>query len=336
MIDLLPNEEQRDLVDAAAGFLASELPMVRVREIAASGQAYDAGFWKLCAKQGWYGLTLPQSDGGAGYSLAEESLLFRELGRHLIPGPVLPTVLAARIAASAGADTVAAELVGGIRLAGLAETQAGDNDFLVWIAGPVDLLVVVDVAANEIELVEASQMECARVARSLDPAYGIAEGSRRDLGEPVATANAAEVVRHGTVLLAAMLSGIAEAERDIGAAYAKERVQFGRPIGSFQAVKHRAADTAVRAEAAWCQTAVAALRVAGCAEDAAFHASCAKLVAGDAAIRNGRDTIQNLGGIGFTAEHDAHLYLKRAHVLEHVLGDRYRQLATVLEPRAAF
>ena len=128
-----------------------------------------------------------------------------------------------------------------------------------------------------------------------------------------------------------MQSGIAEAERDMGARYAIDREQFGRPIGAFQAVKHRVADTAIRAEAAWSQTAVAALRVAAGEGGAQFQASSAKVVATDAAIRNGRDTIQNHGAIGFTAEHDAHLFLKRAHVLDHVLGDTRTHLSIVLD-----
>jgi alkylation response protein AidB-like acyl-CoA dehydrogenase len=127
-----------------------------------------------------------------------------------------------------------------------------------------------------------------------------------------------------------MLAGLAEQVRDASAAYAKVRVQFGRPIGSFQAVKHRCADMALRAEAAWAQTEVAALRFAAPGAAAAFDVAAAKVVAVDAAIRNARDNIQNHGGIGFTAEHPAHLFLKRAHVLEQQLGATRAHLRTVL------
>jgi alkylation response protein AidB-like acyl-CoA dehydrogenase len=104
--------------------------------------------------------------------------------------------------------------------------------------------------------------------------------------------------------------------------YAKDRVQFGRPIGSFQAVKHRCADMAVRAEVARSLTTFAALALRDGEPDAPRHVLEAKALAVDAALANAHDDVQNHGGMGFTWEADAHLYLKRAWVLEHQFGTR--------------
>jgi alkylation response protein AidB-like acyl-CoA dehydrogenase len=126
---------------------------------------------------------------------------------------------------------------------------------------------------------------------------------------------------HGQVLVAAMLSGIAAATRDASASYAKLRKQFDVPIGSFQAVKHRCAEQAVRAEASTQVVTLAALATDADRADADLLRGSARLVTADYAVANASDNIQNHGGIGYTYEHDAHLYLKRAHVLALTLGD---------------
>jgi alkylation response protein AidB-like acyl-CoA dehydrogenase len=122
-----------------------------------------------------------------------------------------------------------------------------------------------------------------------------------------------------------------EAERDMNAEYVTRRIQFGHPIGSFQAVKHRAAESAVRAESAWCQTVVALLHCAAAAPDAGLQIASAKVVAAEAAVLNGRDNIQNHGAIGFTAEHDAHLFLKRAHLYAAMLGGPRHHLRALFD-----
>jgi alkylation response protein AidB-like acyl-CoA dehydrogenase len=138
------------------------------------------------------------------------------------------------------------------------------------------------------------------------------------------------VARRGTVCTAAMLTGVAEATRDIAAEHAKVRIQFDRPIGVNQAIKHPCADMAVRAELAWAQTIVAALAIDEGRGDAEFQALSAKVVAADAAERNAGATIQVLGGMGFSFEHDANLYLKRAHVLSHMFGDTSETLSRLI------
>jgi alkylation response protein AidB-like acyl-CoA dehydrogenase len=119
---------------------------------------------------------------------------------------------------------------------------------------------------------------------------------------------------------------VAERTLEMSVEYGKVRQQFGRPIGSFQAVKHRCADMAVRAEVARSLTTYAAVALRDGEADATRHVRAAKALAADAALVNAGDNVQNHGGMGFTWESDAHLYLKRAWVLEHAFGTRVQQL----------
>jgi alkylation response protein AidB-like acyl-CoA dehydrogenase len=123
------------------------------------------------------------------------------------------------------------------------------------------------------------------------------------------------------VLIGAFAVGLAEATRDMAVEYAKIREQFGKPIGSFQAIKHMCADMAIRAESALCQAAVASLTLSDHDPGAGFHGTACKLVSIDAALKNASQNIQVHGAIGFTSEADAHLYLKRAHVMDQLWGD---------------
>ena len=144
------------------------------------------------------------------------------------------------------------------------------------------------------------------------------------------------IQNRGSVLAASMLVGSSEAARDQATEYAKERQQFGKPIGVFQAIKHKCADMASRCEAATWQTFYAALAVRDGHADATFQASAAKLLSAKAATENGQANILVHGGYGVTAEYDAHLFLKRSHVLDLLIGTHGEHLTRVLhEPTAA-
>jgi alkylation response protein AidB-like acyl-CoA dehydrogenase len=143
-------------------------------------------------------------------------------------------------------------------------------------------------------------------------------------------AETAPLAARAQVLLAAALVGLAEHACDLAVEYAKVREQFGKPIGSFQAIKHRCADMAVRQRLAWYQTSLACLKLENGAPDAALHVASAKLLAAEAAHENGRACVQIHGGIGFQAECDAHWFLKRARVYDQAGGDIDRQAAVVL------
>ena len=174
------------------------------------------------------------------------------------------------------------------------------------------------------------------------PANCLDPGSRLAVGD----ANGAElrcfvpaerdpIWLRGLVLASAMHVGIAEACRDLSVEHAKNRIQFGRPIGVNQAVKHRCADMAVAAEAALQQMVYAALSLQEGNSDAELHALAARIISTKAALSNASEAIQVHGGMGYTFEHDVHLYLKRAHILDHLFGSRATHLDELLVLGAA-
>jgi alkylation response protein AidB-like acyl-CoA dehydrogenase len=324
-MNLAPSADQLAIAAVADDFLATELPISRRRELAADvgGPAIDDRTWARCASLGWLALGLPDEVGGVevggvGLGLPEEVMLFRECGRHLAPGPFLSSALGARVAASAGAEEVAAAIASGERRVGLAVGE------LAVDVRPGDLVLVLDGGAAELFEVESAE----RVA-GIDPGTRFA---RIVTGSPVARIEQPSILDRARVLVAAQQLGIIEAVRDMSAAYARTRTQFDRPIGTFQAVKHRCADMAVAAHAAIGEVFQAALLVDAGTTDAAFHAATAYVLATNGAKASAADNIQNHGGIGFTWEQDSHLYLKRAFLLEHVLGEQRAAYETVLTP----
>jgi alkylation response protein AidB-like acyl-CoA dehydrogenase len=321
-MDLLPTPEQEEIVSSVATLLAGRLPMSRVRELHRSETGVDESVWAACAEQGWFGLGLAESDGGVGYGLAEEALLFREIGRHLAPGPMLSTVLGARVATG---DLRTAILAGTVRVALIEQRADGRIDVHDHVGADLGLVVATDGA----QLLPLEDVVGLSPVACLDPGIRLATASGIDVA-PIATSDE-PIFARGAVLAAAMAAGVAEATRDLSTEHARTRVQFGNPIGVNQAIKHACTDMAVRCEAATSQVFLAALTVEAGQADASYQASAAKVVATDAAMRNARATIQVHGGMGFTWEHDAHLHLKRAHVLETVLGDRRRHLAELME-----
>jgi alkylation response protein AidB-like acyl-CoA dehydrogenase len=339
-VDLLPSEEQLGIVDQVRSFLQKEVPIARVREISASPSTIDPALWTRLAEVGWFGLALPEQDGGAGFGPAEQALLFREIGRHLTPGPILSTVIGAHVAAGAGETKILSAILGGDRVVALAHGVDHDAALDSGVLGDSEVsgsLMVLDAPGADLLLV-ATPRGCVLVdlppqsVESLSCVDDATRLGRLDLrSAPVLARERGVALWHrGAVLSAAVCCGIAEAVRDASVGYATERVQYGRPIGSFQAVKHRCADMAVRAEVAFFQVCYAALAVQDGHPDAGVEASAAKIVAVDAAVRGAADNVQNHGGIGFTAEHDAQLYVKRAYVFDNVFGDARHHSAAIL------
>lgn len=326
-MNLLPTDEQEAFVTSSAAFLASSLSVTRLRELTAASEPVDDATWATCAELGWFGLGLPEALGGLGAALADETLLFRELGRTLAPGPFLGTVLGARVAGRAELE-LAGDLVGGTARVGFAvATDAVVADgcvrgplHLVDCTGAEHAVVVTPAVAG---LVEIAALDDVTVADCLDAPTNLftAVADAVPLVGAVASADD-RLHRRAVVLTAAMLVGIAEATRDLAAEHAKVRVQFDRPIGVHQAVKHPCADMAVEAEASWAQTVVAALSHDEEFSDADFQALSALVVAGEAAEHNAAQALQIFGGMGFTEEHGVHLYVTRGHVLRRILGDR--------------
>jgi alkylation response protein AidB-like acyl-CoA dehydrogenase len=320
-MNLAPSQDQQAVAAMANEFLEQELPIARLRELAEDrdGPALDEHTWKRCAGLGWLALGLSEEAGGSGFGLPEEVMLFRELGRHLAPGPFLSSVIGARVAAAAGASELVNAIVSGERQVGI---EVGDIAVNVRQA---DLILVIDTDAGELFTL-----------KSVDPIDGIDPGSRFAQvrkGAAVARAVDPHLLSRARVLVAAEQLGIIEAVRDMSASYAQTRVQFGKPIGAFQAVKHRCADMAIAAYATIGELFQAALLVEAGTEDAAFHAANAYVLATDGAKVSTADNIQNHGGIGFTWEQDSHLFLKRALLLEHILGEQRKVYDTILAPK---
>lgn len=337
-MNLLPTAEQHEIIASSAAFLAASRPSARVRASLTEPDPVDPEVWRSSGELGWFVLGLPEAVGGVGGSLADEALLFREIGRWLAPGPYVATVLGARVAALGGAPDLAGTIGEGTSRVGLAVL---DHSLEVGAERVTGALQLIDAAGADHVLVatpERALLVALSELTDLADSVCIDEATRLSTaladGVPavaVVPATTDPVYRRGLVLTAALSVGIAEATRDVAAEHAKSRVQFDRPIGVNQGVKHPCADMAVRAEASWSQTLVGALAHDEGRADAEAQAASAWLVATDAAERNSAAALQVLGGMGFTFEHDANLYVKRGHVLARGLTDRREQLDRLVD-----
>ena len=342
-MDLTLGQEQEAVRDAIRTFLADRMPMTRVRAVMAEEVGIDDGVWREAVGLGWLALALPESAGGAGYGLPEAMLLFVELGRALAPGPWLGSVLAAdALSGVAALRDVHVKLLAGTYRAAVIDDPADTLGTGASITGEARGVADGGVAGGFLVLGRKSVRFMTRegcdvsVEPSMDPTRRLAR--LRFSGTPAqAVGDRAEALRRaGTVLAAAEAVGVAERALETSVAYAKVREQFGKPIGSFQAIKHRCADMAVRTEVARSAVTWASVAVRDELPDADFHVHVAKTLATSAALTNATDNVQNHGGMGYTWEADAHLYLKRARLLEHTFGTRTAHLDTIAAPwRAA-
>jgi alkylation response protein AidB-like acyl-CoA dehydrogenase len=340
-MDLMPSAEQDAVRDAIRTMLRDRMPSERVRAIMAGDAPVDRAFWRQAAGLGWLGLALPEAAGGAGYGLPEAMLLFTELGRALVPGPWLGSVVAAHALATTAA---CAAVLDGSRLVGLVDDPDDRLGAGATLDGAVGGVADADLAdafvilgSTRVRSVDAKATGLGvTAARSMDPTRRLGAVEARGVKAEVLDADAAGLRRMATVLVAAEAVGVAERTLEMSVEYAKVRQQFGKPIGTFQAIKHRCADMATRTEVARAVVTFAAVAVADGEPGADFHVHSAKALATDAAIENATDNVQNHGGMGYTWESDAHLYLKRARVLEHLCGSRIAHLDALAAPwRAA-
>jgi len=326
MWNLMLNEDEAMIAESVREYLAAERPLESMRPKAA---AIDfASVREGMAKLGWFSIGLPEAVGGAGLSLVEEMLIQRELGRSLVSPSTLSIVLAGHICSLAGDDALAREVVSGERSVGLglvfpgAAARATRAYAFDWEqASPI-----VAWTDEGMGLFPAEAFGNVQGDSCIDNSVTMHLG---DLALSRAThwisSSAAPLLMRARVMLAAALTGLAEHACTMTVDYARIRQQFGKPIGTFQAVKHRCADMGVRARLAWYQTSLACLKVQAGANDAELQVASALLVAADAAHENGRAGIQMHGGIGFQAECDVHWFMKRAHVYEQLAGGRQAQ-----------
>jgi alkylation response protein AidB-like acyl-CoA dehydrogenase len=330
-VDFHPDETQQAVVDSIAKLLDDNLGMEEVRAGHHTETAMHTRLWKALSQLGLFGLGLPEGEGGAGFGVAEQMLAMRELGRALAPGPVLATVLGAHLAFDSGRPELARAIAAGESPVGLAFTAQGSASVLADVvtcdvrtldAAGSDLLLVVD--GDRVALVRTADAQFQdRISTSIDPGVIFAPAWLDAVPAVVDGADDPHLLERAMILTAAALCGVGEAALRSSRVQVTSRVQFDKPIGSFQAVKHRCADMAVRAEAAWSQTTHAALLFdRSRSELGGIQVLAALVLAGESAVRNGADNIQNHGGMGFTAETDAHLFLRRAQTLTHCFGTR--------------
>jgi alkylation response protein AidB-like acyl-CoA dehydrogenase len=328
MIELQPTAEQEEPAAAAASFLSEELPTTRLRPVGDSVLNKDAEKWPQLGSLGFFGISLPEELGGVGYSIIEEVLVFREFGRYLVSPQALGTALGAQVAAYTKQVELAAAMMAGSSPVGIAASIDGDDAeglgkrpcYLIEAHNAEWVIWWNDSGAA---LMRTAAFTDIQPVPSTDSTITLASAvPGRDAPEIWLPADKLPIQRRALLLTAATLVGMAEASRDDSVAYAKVREQFGQAIGSFQAVKHRCADMATRASAARAQTLLGALTYAEHTGDAAFQVIAAKIVSSDAAIRNAAANIQNHGGIGFTAEVEAHHFLKRSHLFDQLGADQ--------------
>jgi alkylation response protein AidB-like acyl-CoA dehydrogenase len=323
-MDLIPNSEQQQIIDSSARFLADHLPVARLHTEDEDAFRVDDQTWQGMADLGWFALGLEERLSGIGYTLSEEVLLLRELGRQIGPLSVMATMLAARVAALAGRDKIVQELLSGAARAGIANRVGACENPGSTLTGDFQLIdgegarYLISLSQTCAMLIDARALPETELSDCLDTSTSLrrvnlekVEAACRIEGE-----EALSVFRRGLILTAAMQTGQAMACRDMAVEYSKTRVQFDRPIGFFQAVKHRCSNMAVRCEAADSLTIYASVADVGLQSDAPLAAISAKLIAGDAAKINAADNVQIHGAIGFTAEYDAHLFVKRSHLMD--------------------
>lgn len=325
-MDLLPTDEQDEIIATVRTQLEREFDLHALASSDGAAQVIDDATWQRCAELGWFGLGLSEALGGVGYTLAEEALLFAELGSHATPGPFLATVLSARLAALAGAEELRDGILAGTSRVALAEPH-GDHTatagatvsgtFRVTDHGGADLVLVL--AGDSASIVSAADLVAEPMA-SIDLLVPTAIGTVSGVPALAHLDDGSALRLRATVFVAAELAGIATATAEQSTQYGKDREQFGQPVGAFQAYKHRCADMAVRAEAATSLVRYAALAVRDGLPDAGFHAAAARSVAARNAVDNSQINVQNHGGIGFTWEHTAHRYVTRAQVRSRTVG----------------
>ncbi|MBA3421437.1 MAG: acyl-CoA/acyl-ACP dehydrogenase [Thermoleophilaceae bacterium] len=310
-------DDQQAIKRTARDFLADRLKPERRRELAEGGE-YDQGLWREMAGLGWTGIHLSEDHGGLGLGAVELAILTEELGYALVPSPFLASVAASLVVAHAGSGEqrsrwlsrlASGEAIGTV---GLVTDGAAP---LVPDADRADVIVLLDGLSGMVVEAGAAEIE---PQPTIDSTRRFAR-VRAAEGEPLA-GDPLPALDRIEVALAAELVGIAQRAMEMAVAYAKEREQFGRPIGAYQAVSHRCAQMLLETESARSATLYAAWTADHEPESLSLAASMAKAYAADAGWRVTSSSLQVHGGIGFTWEHDLHFFLKRARTDGHLFG----------------
>jgi alkylation response protein AidB-like acyl-CoA dehydrogenase len=352
------SEEQEELRKSVRRFLEDKSPSVEVRRLMETTEGYDPAVWAQMAQQlGLQGLAIPEEYGGSGYTYVELVVVLEEMGRALLCAPYFASVaLAANALLCSGDDAAKKEWLPGIANGDTIATVALTEDAGRWDEAGVTLgatktadgwkldghksfvidghtakliivgarstagvsLFAVDSDASGLTRTPLATMDQTRKQARLEFAATPAKLIGTDGGGWAALSKTLDLA---AVALAAEQVGGAQKVLDMSVEYAKVRVQFGRPIGSFQAIKHKCADMLLEVESAKSAAYYAGWAAAEDSEELPTVACLAKAYCSDAYFHATAENIQIHGGIGFTWEHDAHLYFKRAKSSELYLGD---------------
>ena len=361
--------ERDDLRAMVRAFAADHFPLAEIRRVSGTRAGYDPAVWAALARLGLPGLLVPAGHGGAGCGLPEAGVVLQELGRALACVPYLSSAVLAVTALLASGDEAAqaellprlaaGQLLAAVALSGPAGQADGSPRSLGVTASPSpggatldgEALYVVDGHIAGVLLVAARDGAGAALyqvaggapglSRAVMPAIdttrtlarlGFRAVPARPLGPPGSAAAAlARVLDTGMAALAAEAVGGAEQVLDLAVSHARQRVQFGRPIGSFQAVKHKCADMLVALEGARAALDAALAPAAGGEGDPGTAALVAGLQCSAAYTHITAEAIQVLGGTGFTWEHPAHLYFRRARTSAVLLGTETARRAALAD-----
>jgi alkylation response protein AidB-like acyl-CoA dehydrogenase len=352
-------DEQTMFRDAAASFIEAELPVARTRELHDDPLGYDRSWLRKSAELGWFAMMVPEAYGGgsvSGAGLLDAAIIAEELGRFVQPGPFIPVnVVAAAIAAEGSApqrEALLPPIVAGEQVvtwafadargnwdagAGLQARPDGDDLVLNGSRGCVPdassadtLLVAASIEGAPVQLMVSGRAPGVNVRplRTLDLSRRMAhvefDAVRVRRGDVLGSGGTGPLdaqLLNAIVLTCADTIGAIDALFTMTVAYARQRIAFGRPIGSFQAIKHILADQALYLEACKATAAAAATAVQAAAPDAAEAASMAAAYIGDVACDIAQECLQVHGGTGYAWEHDLHLFLRRVRSNSLLFGE---------------
>lgn len=355
-MDFELSEDQALLRDVSRKMLGTSCPSSLVRTVAEAGGDVDDSLWQRGVELGWTGLSAPESVGGAEQGIVELMIVAEELGRVVAPGPFMDTALAAQALGRHDSEelrTIAEGLAEGTLRAAWAHdgtvTSRIDGTGLVLTgrAGAVQAVAAADwllVTTNDADspalvLIDPRDIGMQR-RRTLDESRGWYDLSFDDVSVPASRvlATGHEAVTWwrdaATVLICADALGVGERLLEMTVEHATTREQFGRPLGSFQAIKHKAADMLTALKGVRAATALAAMALDAGQPNASLDASIAKAYTSEGISALAGEALQVHGGIGFSWEHDLHLFLRRAKTDEIVLGGpeaHYERIVSLVE-----
>jgi alkylation response protein AidB-like acyl-CoA dehydrogenase len=327
-------DDQQAIKSTAHDFLAARLKADKLRELAEAG-SYDDALWKEMSELGWPGIFIGEEHGGQGLGVVELVILMEELGYSLAPSPFLSNAAAGLMIQHAGSDEQRDRWLPGIASGEQRGTVAyvvNGVASLVPDADSADIVVLFDEASGTASVAVAGEVQSERVD-TIDSTRRFSRVEGSDAGEELSGGSgpAGDAIAPIAVAVAGELVGVSQRAMEMAVEYAKDRQQFGRPIGAYQAVSHRCAQMLLETEGARSATLYAAWTADHEPESLQLAGSMAKAYASDCGWRVTASSLQVHGGIGFTWEHDLHFFLKRAKTDGHLFGSAREHRERVAE-----